>query len=658
MKPRNTIAATASRWITRLLVCLLIASAWPAHAASITLEQQRSLYREAIAALRAGNRQPLLRSRALLADYPLYPYLELEDLRRRLATLPTDEVDRFLQRHGDELPALRLRNAWLDALEKRGRWTEFLRYYAADDAALPRRCSHAWALLQTGNTADGDLAMAKLWATPRSLPEQCDAPLAAWMKRGNPTPAQAWQRFEAALLGGQNTFARYLQRFLAAQDQADAALFLKIAANPSLLSATQRPAPVTTRQLRMTDFALSRLASRDVRSARAAFERTLHAPGADASLLRNSAARIAHALAADSATEATRWIIALDAEARSETLGEDAVRFALRGSDWDDVLAALDVLPAPLADAQPWQYWSARAGSIRGDARAEARWASLARTRGWYGFLAADHLQLPYAMQEQQDAPSESLLNETAALPGLARSREFAHIGATLESRREWLHTIRHLDAGRQVAAAHLAARWDWPQLAIMTLANAQAWDLLGLRFPVTNREAFAIASRREQLDTSWLYAIARQESAFHASARSPAGALGLMQVMPATARLTARQGGIPYQGSNDLLDPTRNIRIGSRYMRMMLDRFAQNRILAAAAYNAGPGRIGQWLRRHPGDVESDRFVETIPFRETRQYVQNVLSFAVIYAYLDQRQAALLQPHERLIHNPQAVTGN
>ena len=181
---------------------------------------------------------------------------------------------------------------------------------------------------------------------------------------------------------------------------------------------------------------------------------------------------------------------------------------------------------------------------------------------------------------------------------------------------------------------------------------------MLDLRFPTINRDAFTSAARHEKVDTTWLYAIARQESAFLSSARSPAGALGLMQVMPATARLTARQARIPYRDSSELLDPTRNVRIGSSYMRMMLDRFDQNRILAAAAYNAGPGRIRQWLQRHPDDIESDRFVETIPFRETRQYVQNVLSFAVIYAYLDQRQAPLLQPHERLIHNPYAHTGH
>lgn len=647
------------RFISWFFAGLLAAFPWIAHTTEKSLEQQRALYRDALVALRSGNRQPFLRARSTLAGYPLYPYLELEDLRQRIGSLPDAEVESFLQRHPDELPALRLRNAWLDVLEKRGRWAEFLRHYDGDAADLPRRCTHAWALLQTGNTAEADQAIATLWATPRSLPSSCDSPLAAWMKRGNPQPQAAWQRFEAAVLAGETALATYLKRFLPEDARTDAELLLQSAANPAIASDTRRFQPLDARRTRILDFALARLATRDSRAARQALEHALRSTDAiDASLLHDATTRIASALAATSAPEAVRWVIGLDPAARSESLEEDAVRYALRNDDWGAVLATLDLLPEGLATSERWQYWAARARSARGDEAARASWSALAQTRSWYGFLAADHLGRPYAMQHRRDAPDSRLIDEVGRIAGITRARELASIGATLESRREWVHTTQRLDASRQVAAAYLASRWGWHQLAIITLATAQAWDVLDLRFPTINRDAFTSAARHEKVDTTWLYAIARQESAFLSSARSPAGALGLMQVMPATARLTARQARIPYRDSSELLDPTRNVRIGSSYMRMMLDRFGQNRILAAAAYNAGPGRIRQWLQRHPDDIESDRFVETIPFRETRQYVQNVLSFAVIYAYLDQRQAPLLQPHERLIHNPYAHTGH
>ncbi len=650
----HAAAARVPRLIRWFLAGLITVSACIARADEADLQRQRVMYRDALAALRSGDRQPWLRTRDRLRDYPLYPYLELEDLRRRIATVPATEVDTFLQRHAGELPAARLRESWLATLETRGRWTEFLRHYDAEAASLERRCHHALALLRTGNAIDADRAAAALWSTPRSLPTACDPVFADWTNRGNPPPELAWQRFADAMDAGQTALARYLLRFLDGTARADAELFLDCAANPDLAKETRRFRPQDAHHARILDFALARLAARDVRAARAAFEGALRSATVDPASLRGAAARIASALAQTSANEALHWIIGLDAAARSEPLAEDAVRHALRGADWDAMLAALDQLPPTLGAEERWRYWSLRARSVRGDAAPAAAWATLAGTRSWYGFLAADHLGAPYAMQHQRQAADRALLDEVGHIPGIVRAREFARGGAPLESRREWLHTMRRLDATRQAAAAQLAAQWGWHQLAITTLAAAQAWDALELRFPTVHRSHFDAAARREGVDRTWLYAIARQESALDAGVRSPAGALGLMQVMPATAQLTARKAGIPYRGSNDLLDPARNVRIGSSYMRMMLERFDRNRILAAAAYNAGPGRIGQWLGRHAGDVEHDRFVETIPFRETRQYVQNVLSFALIYAYLEDREAPLVHPHERLIRNPYA----
>ena len=650
------LAVRAIRIIGWLLASLLLASTWRVCAAETSLERQRILYRDSLAALRSGNRQPLLRARPDLLDYPLYPYLELEDLRRRISSAPATEVEAFLQRYAGELPALRLRDAWLSALEKRGDWNGFLRHYDAGSADLPRRCNHALALLRTGNSAAADQAAAALWVEPRSLPANCDPVFTVWMQRGNPQPELAWQRFAAAMTAGQIPLARYLQRFLAPSARADAELFLQAADNPALATDARHWRPREARHAQILDFALTRLAARDVRAARNTLQQVLRTDGVDATRLQGAASRIANTLAATSGTEALHWIMGLDAGARGEPLSEDAVRYALRSDGWDSVLGALDLLPATLATTERWQYWAARAGSARGVQTAQASWPALAQTRSWYGFLAADHLGRPYAMQHRRDTTDQALLEAVRTLPGIARARELAYIGAGLESRREWLHTTRRLDARQQVAAAHLAAQWGWHQLAIMTLAAAQEWNALDLRFPIVHRSDFDAAARREKVDASWLYAIARQESALDPGVRSPAGALGLMQVMPATAQLTARQAGIPYRGSSDLLDPARNVLIGSSYMRMMLDRFGQNRVLAAAAYNAGPGRIGQWLQRHPTDVDYDRFVETIPFRETRQYVQNVLSFAVIYAYLENRQMPLVQAHERVIHNPYAET--
>ncbi len=642
----------------RFLILSLALSLAPAVAfadsGSDVLAGQRQQYRAAKSALQRGDPQPFLRARSLLADYPLYPYLELAELRRRLPALPQAEVERFLERHGNSLPAARLRAAWLPLLASHERWQEFLRHYVEDPANTERRCNHAWALLKTGATAESDRRTAEIWVAPRSLPQACDRLFQDWSTRGNPAPALAWQRFDTAMGAGQTGLARYVTRFLDAPARADAELYLRVADAPALAQQPARFDAANPRHARIVAFGLSRLAARDAHAARLAFEQYARAGQIEPATLGSAAPRIANALAAVSPRTAMHWIMGLDARVRSDALGEDAVRHALRGEGWDDVLATLDLLPAPLAASERWQYWAARSrdGAAGNGSSAQATWSQLGATRSYYGFLAADRIGRGYAMQHQPLPVADELLRAVERDPGVRRARELQLTGDALESRREWLHTIGLMSQSERLAAARIASGWGWHQLAISTLITAGEWNALDMRFPTVYTQDFERAARQQRVEQNWLYAIARQESALNATVRSPAGALGLMQVMPATAELTARKAGIPYRGSADLLDPATNVVIGSRYMRMMLDQFQQNRILAAAAYNAGPGRVKQWLQRLPAAVEHDRFVETIPFRETRQYVQNVLSFAVIYAYLEGRQVPVVQPAERLIRNP------
>lgn len=135
--------------------------------------------------------------------------------------------------------------------------------------------------------------------------------------------------------------------------------------------------------------------------------------------------------------------------------------------------------------------------------------------------------------------------------------------------------------------------------------------------------------------------------------ARSSSGALGVMQLMPSTAELVARKLGVSYKNNTSLTDPDLNIQLATNYLSQMLRRFDNNRILASAAYNAGPGRVNQWL---DPDMPFDVWIEIIPFSETRGYVQNVLMFSSIYSRRMDEHQPLIYPHERSYFSPQQVT--
>ena len=540
-------------------------------------------------------------------------------------------------------------------LDAQGRWPEYLDTYREDGASIEARCTRIHALWQTDAATVANTEAARIWQSPRSLPGACDRALAPWLARGNPTPAAAWERLDLAMSTGQIELARYLQRFLDGPLAAAARLYLEVHERPLRVSESGRFRREDAQHSRIAAYGISRLAKSDAPAARESFDRLTRTGTLDVAGQRLAAPAVAAGLAVGSPAEALQWVLGLRPGVVEEKLADDALRYALRAGDWDGVSAAGGLAAGAESAAQRWAYWGARAAEVRGRESKEdlhQRFAKVRMTRSYYGFLAAERIGAPYEMQHETPEITPAVLQAAGRIPGIARAREFFVTGDVLASRREFGYTDARLDPQSRRAAARLADSWGWHTLAITSVAQAGDWNDLGLRFPVIYREQFTAAARRQRLDPNWLFAIARQESALNPSARSPVGAMGLMQLMPATAQQTARNAGLRYRGSADLLDPATNVQLGSHYMRSMLDDFGQNRILAAAAYNAGPTRVRQWLRRLAAPVEHDVFTETIAFRETRQYVQNVLSFAVIYAYLRGTQAPMIQPDERMIGIP------
>jgi len=214
-------------------------------------------------------------------------------------------------------------------------------------------------------------------------------------------------------------------------------------------------------------------------------------------------------------------------------------------------------------------------------------------------------------------------------LPGALRARELMRLGRGRDARREWRHLTLNMEPADLKAAAGLARQWEWHDQAIFTLARSGFWDDLELRFPVEHLELVEQYAERNGLGVPWVLAVMRQESAFAEDARSHAGATGLMQLMPATARGVARRLGRKRPSRSSLMQAEHNIPLGTAYLSEVYEQLDRHPVLATAAYNAGPHRVLRWLPRHT--QEADIWVETIPFDETRNYVKRVMAYAVIY---------------------------
>ncbi len=323
-------------------------------------------------------------------------------------------------------------------------------------------------------------------------------------------------------------------------------------------------------------------------------------------------------------------------------LHEKRIRTALSNQKWELVNNWIQQLPKHLKSRDEWRYWRARAlGELGQIKESAAQFELLTSERSFYGFLAADHLGADYNLNYQPLKVSESTLNQLEKNSGLLRSREMFLLNRFTDGRREWRAATAKMSHEQLKGSAILAHKWGLHDRSIAVLAKAGSWEDLKLRFPLAHRKRVDKRAQEKNLESAWVFAVIRQESAFIQDAHSPSGALGLMQLMPRTARSTARQLRMGSPKKSKILQPDVNIRLGTAYLRVVLNELGQNMVLATAAYNAGPGRVRGWLPKKT--IPADLWIATVPFDETRGYLKRVLSYTIIY------KQRLGQKPERLI---------
>lgn len=599
---------------------------------SAELEKQRIIYAKAQIALKKRDYTEFDDLTQKLTDYPLYPYLRYEQLSRNFHQLNQADFDTFVKSHHETPLAGRLQDRWLRHLAKQQAWKTFLHNFPQQTSSTYLNCQHAWALLQTGKKNEAFKEAKELWLTPRSQPKTCDPLFAEWIKEGNVTEEIAWQRFWMAILSSQSSLANYLTRFITTPEKKkNASNAVRLSKNPKLLE-TLHLSPTYERNSEFIALLIKRLIRKSPELSIELWTKY----NADLVLSdRQKAAlkrRLGLYLLKSYHPNSEAWLAQLDPTFADEQLLEWQLRFQLSRHDWEATGHLINKLPESLKNENRWQYWKARHLLVTGN-QPEAKniFTSLSSKRSFYGFLAAQQLGLNYQLNNISKPVNQDTLNMLQALPAMQRAQEFFFHDDLYNARIEWWRISRTFSKDQHYHAGLLAKQWGWISQGITGAISAKHWDDLELRFPAPYKQKITAKATEFNIDQQWIYAIARQESAFKADVRSPAGALGLMQLMPKTAKQTAKSIKLSYKGSSQLTNPETNITLGSAYLAQMYAKHNGNRIYATAAYNAGPYRVSQWLKER-GNLPIDIWVETIPFDETRQYVQNVLSYAVIYS--------------------------
>ena len=619
-------------FISRILVFLYLAALGVMISPSSEAfgsEMRRKIFLQAEEALRKGQRQDYLSMRAELGDYPLLPYLTQQDLEKRISPGITGEVRAFLREHDATPPAEALRRPWLALLAENGRWSQFAEDYRSQkDENL--QCFYGQALLNTGRRSEAMDQAATLWLSGSSRPKSCDPLFDAWIRSGGLTRALTWQRIELAMQRGQTALARHLQRHLDPGDAQWLDYWLRVDQNPALILERDWSTVTHDRMDAILAHGMRKMTRADATRAAANWDALRRRSGFDRTRFAAIENDAAHYMCLRFEPGALARVESIPIDLRSDLVREWAVRAALRQQDWRAALRMLDGLTAAQKQESRWRYWQGRALQENGrDGEARAVFETLAEGLDYFAMLAQGHLGRSLVVQHVPLAVSDEAVRRIGQLPALRRAAELHALGRYGPARREWQLAQPGLDADGLAAAAVWAHEMDWYDRAIVATAAAGHMTDLDLRFPLPHREIMFAQSGAARLNPALVYGLTRQESLFMSDVGSSAGALGLMQIMPQTGKRIAGWHGEKLSSPMLLLQPERNIRYGTSYLRRQLDDLQNHPFLATAAYNAGQSRVKGWLPSIP--MPADIWVETIPFNETRSYVEKVAAYTAIY---------------------------
>ncbi len=596
-------------------------------ALTASADGQDSAFLSARAAFQAGDLSRVTRYARQLTGYALYSYVVYWQLSLNMDHDSAADIQTFLHRYRNSPLADRLRASWLEKLGMAKDWRVFLAEYPyLEKKTVALRCLALQARFARHDRAARKIARA-LWFTGSSRPASCTPLFKRLAASGGLTTADAWVRFRLALERGNVSVAKaivnYLPRSWALRRLG------RVAADPQQFL-RRRLFDFHHRQGReLALFAVYRLARTAPYRAAAYWKKiSYHFSAADQAYAWG---QLAYRAARQHDAIALTWYAKADKTQLHPVQLAWWAREALRTGRWRIVLEAIQAMPPAQRRQKAWRYWKAHALKAQGQlAKANALLAALSVNRSYYGQLANEDLGEVVGPRVTDYQATRRDIVMIGKRPGIQRALLLHRLGMRNEGIQEWDRAIRGLPDKMLLAAAALAYHDRWYDRAINAANRTRTLHDDTLRYPTPHYNLMTRDTSKLGLDKAWVYGLIRQESQFAMGAYSRAGAYGMMQVMPATGRWIARQLGIRHFRQRNLANLDTNVAFGTYYLKHVLDLMDNQVVLATAAYNAGPLRAERWRDAKP--MNGAVYIETIPFTETRHYVQKVMSNTVYYA--------------------------
>ncbi len=598
--------------------------------------QEREWFIEARKALGQGNRALYEQRQQQLQNYPLSNYLNYIGLAQRFRTeKPGAEqlelLSAFEQSSNDDSLTRKLTRSLQQRFADTQQWSQFLKLKSSRFAAgMP--CTTLRARVESGEvTSLADEAALTLWVKPVKHPAICAAAIDELEAAKVPPVKAIWERIFASMEKDRPQYAKPMLRYLSTADRKRVSDWINALKSPKkfLTSGVLKDDTMLNRRI-LVDLVLAWSKEEPVPAMRHWLE-VYPAYGFFKDRYYDTHRLLAMRGAYRRLPEAYEWLHTLEPREDDLELEEWRIRAALFEQDWVNVLRSIKRLPLEEQQEDHWAYWEARALEESGHLpQARVIYTELSSLPTYHGFLSADKMGVPYAIVDEPIEVDETRLAPLRSNEQLIRAREYYAVNIPWEGRREWNRVVSDTPIEQLAALAVLASDWKMDDRAITTAYKAEKKRALSIRFPVLYQSEVELAAAKNRIDPAWIFGVMRRESAYIRDVKSSAGAVGLMQLMPRTAKYVAElQGDKNWKG--DLTNADTNIDFGSFYLRHVMDKFDDHQILATASYNAGPKRVGIWLPE--ADMSADVWIDAIPYTETRRYVRAVMAYTTIYEW-------------------------
>lgn len=611
-----------------------------------TLSKQRALYQQAQDLLDDNLVKQYLEMRSQIEAYPLTPYVDYRAFFADLSTKSPFEVNEFIETYQSFPFSYRIRAPYLDRLAAKKDWKTLLEFQTQLPKGETYLCHYYYAQSQAGSKEVAFKGARKLWLSGDSVEDACDPLFSEWDKAGHLTDQLILDRMLLAFEDRNGSLLGYLAKKVEGKEEkAQASAMKSLYANPkSVVKFAEKHQANAFNQLQ-SEYAIKNLARKDIEKAQSLFGPTVKAQAFNQEQTQRLGDFLSFRLVNTESETLAEWRDAMIQTTQNRSLIERRIRLAIQHVDWEGVQHWASLLPKSYQQVPRWQYWLARSEIALGDTNeGYARLEKIMGLRNFYSVAAAKEMKQSIQYPVSTITLDKDVIQQHKL--ALIRIQELLDLDKITAAKSEWRWLLQHSDGKEKEMLAAYASTQKWHHLSVTASISAKMWDNTSIRFPIAHQQWFNLYADKHNIDPITLMSLARQESALDSEARSPVGARGIMQIMPSTAKYTAKKYQLSYQGKSDLYEIGKNIEIGSHYLDGLLEQYDNNRIFALAAYNAGPHRVKQWRSRTDEKLDAYAFIEAIPFKETRGYVQNILMFETYYRDLMGVDGAFLNEHE------------